>query len=230
MKLAALFSGGKDSTFSVYQQKKMGHQIECLLSVFPVSEESTLLHFPNIEFTKLQAESMKIPQIFIKTNTADSKKEKESLKKILRTAKEEHGIEGLTHGGISSEYQKKHFESVCSSLDLTLFSPLWKKTPQEYMNNLLESGFRFIIISVSADGLDDYWLGKEVTAVELERLEELSKKFGFNLNFEGGEAETLVIDCPLFSYPVKITQAKKIWDGYRGRFEIEEAELNYRAR
>ena len=39
------------------------------------------------------------------------------------------------------------------------------------------------------------------------------------------KAETLVIDCPLFSYPISIQKSKKIWDGYRGRFEIEEAKL-----
>ena len=33
----------------------------------------------------------------------------------------------------------------------------------------------------------------------LDDLEKLSVKFGFNLNFEGGEAETFVINCPLFS-------------------------------
>ena len=53
----------------------------------------------------------------------------------------------------------------------------------------------------------------------------LSTKHGFNLTFEGGEAETFVLDCPLFFCPIKIIKANKIWDGYRGRFEITEAVL-----
>jgi len=40
----------------------------------------------------------------------------------------------------------------------------------------------------------------------------------------------LVIDCPLFTFPLKIVKAKKIWDGYRGRFEILEAKLDHYAR
>jgi len=60
-------------------------------------------------------------------------------------------------------------------------------------------------------------------------LETLSEKFGFNLNFEGGEAETFVIDCPLFFNAIKINKFTKNWDGYRGRFEIVDAELNYNA-
>jgi diphthamide synthase (EF-2-diphthine--ammonia ligase) len=49
------------------------------------------------------------------------------------------------------------------------------------------------------------------------------------LNFEGGEAETFVIDCPLFFNSIKINEFTKNWDGYRGRFEIVDAELNYNA-
>ena len=82
---------------------------------------------------------------------------------------------------------------------------------------------------MSSGGLDDSWLGKIITKNDIVILYNLSKKFGFNLNFEGGEAETFVIDCPLFSSPIKIIQGKKTWDGYRGRFEIVDARLNYNA-
>jgi len=83
--------------------------------------------------------------------------------------------------------------------------------------------------TVSSDGLDDSWLGKSISKSDLISLKKLSEKFGFNLNFEGGEAETFVVDCPLFSNPIKINQSQKEWDGYRGRFEIVDAELNYNA-
>ena len=58
----------------------------------------------------------------------------------------------------------------------------------------------------------------------------LSVKHGFNLNFEGGEAETLVLDCPLFSRQILIEKSKSVWDGYRGIFEIEAASLGEHAR
>ena len=73
------------------------------------------------------------------------------------------------------------------------------------------------------------WLGKLISKSDIEVLHNLSDKFGFNLNFEGGESETFVINCPLFSQSIKINQFTKIWDGYRGRFEIVDAELNYNA-
>ena len=138
--------------------------------------------------------------------------------------RDRYNIEGLVHGGIKSKYQKEKFESICSKMGLKALSPLWNYEPEKYMNDLINSEFNFIITSVSSDGLDDKWLGKRITKKELEILKDLSFKFGFNLNFEGGEAETFVTGCPLFSSPIQIKQSKKIWDGYRGRFEILEAE------
>ena len=230
MKVASLFSGGKDSTYSIYKAKQEGHQIRCLITILPLSEESMLLHFPNIELTKLQSKSMGIPQIYIESRSNETETEVNLIEKILAKAKSEYDLEGLVHGGILSEFQKNIFDRVCSKLNLKLISPLWQKEQIEYMKNLIESNFHFIITSVSADGLDDKWLGKEITIQDLEKLDQLSKRYGFNINFEGGEAETIVIDCPLFSHPIMILKSRKIWDGIRGRFEILDAELDYRAR
>jgi diphthamide synthase (EF-2-diphthine--ammonia ligase) len=85
------------------------------------------------------------------------------------------------------------------------------------------------MVTVSSDGLDEKWLGKLILKSDIAILNKLSEKFRFNLNFEGGEAETFVINCPLFSNSIKINQFKKNWDGYRGRFEIVDAELNFNA-
>lgn len=229
MKLAALFSGGKDSTYSIFLAKKQGHEIKCLLSVFPKSDESHLLHHPNLQWTHLQSQSMQIPQLTIKSELDETDNEITLLEKILIQAIEKYQIEGLVHGGIQSQFQKEKFENLCSKLNLKSITPLWNRNPLEYMNELISSNFAFIITSVSSGGLDDSWLGKIITKNDIDTLYALSKKFGFNLNFEGGEAETFVVDCSLFSYPIKIIQGKKIWDGYRGRFEIVDARLNYNA-
>jgi len=229
MKLASLFSGGKDSTYAIYMVQKQGHDIACLLSVFPKSDESHLLHHPNMAWTKLQSESMHIPQLLISSDSDNTDEELSKLEILLQKAKEQFDIEGVVHGGIKSNFQKDKFETLCSKLDLIIVAPLWGIESQQYMNDLLDSKFEFIMTVVSSDGLDDSWLGKLIFKSDIDILKRLSQKFGFNLNFEGGEAETFVINCPLFTNSIKINQFEKIWDGYRGRFEIVDAGLNYNA-
>ena len=229
MKLASLFSGGKDSTFTIYLAQKQGHDITCLLSIFPKSDESHLLHHPNMKWTKLQSESMEIPQLSISLDSDDTDIELSALEILLQRAKDQFGIQGIVHGGIKSNFQKNKFEIICSTLNLIVITPLWGSEPNQYMNKLLDANFKFLMTVVSSDGLDDSWLGKLISKSDIDILKHLSEKFGFNLNFEGGEAETFVVDCPLFKNPIKITGSKKNWDGYRGRFEIVDAELNYNA-
>jgi len=229
MRLACFFSGGKDSTYAIHLAKKQGHDVVCLLSIFPKSEESHLLHHPNLKWTKLQSESMKIPQLTISSNSDETADELIVMEKLLQNAKDEFKIEGLVHGGIKSKFQKEKFESLCVKLNLISLAPLWNSEPKKYMNDLLDSNFHFLMITVSSDGLDEEWLGKLILKSDIEILNNLSEKFRFNLNFEGGESETFVLDCPLFSNPIQINQFTKNWDGYRGRFEIVDAELNYNA-
>lgn len=228
MRLGVLFSGGKDSTYSAYLAKNSGHDIACLLTVFTESDESHLLHHSNIRWTALQSKTMKIPQLTISSND-DTATEVSNLEKILVNAKQMYQIEGLVHGGIKSKFQKDQFDGLCDKLQLQSIAPLWGKKSDDYMDELISNNFEFIVTSVSSDGLDDSWLGQKITKDNLITLKQLSVKFSFNLDFEGGEAETFVVNCPLFSDIITITQNQKIWDGYRGRFEIVEAELNNNA-
>ena len=172
---------------------------------------------------------MKIPQIinFAKNNESDV--EELELDNLIKTAKKTFEIEGIVHGGIHSEYQKNKFEMLCKKNNLLLISPIWQKDASLYMKELLENKFEYIISSVSTNGLDESWLGKKIGPSEFHELEKLSNKFQFNLNFEGGEAETFVINCPLFENSIKITNYNKIWDGVRGRFEIVEVKLQNNA-
>jgi len=225
MKLAALFSGGKDSTYAIYLAKKLHHSVEVLLTLYPHSSESHLLHHPNVTFTSLQSESMKIPQLVEEISSTDAETEFKKLEKLIILAKENYSIEGIVHGGILSKYQKDNFSLICERNNLEIISPLWNKNPESYMKELLEENFEYIISSVSSDGLDSSWLGQIIDKKRLEHLEKLQSKFGFNLNFEGGEAETFVTNCPLFEKPLFIQDSSTEWDGYRGRFEILEAKL-----
>ena len=209
MKLASLFSGGKDSTYAIYLAQKQGHGIKCLLSIFPKSDESHLLHHPNMKWTKLQSDSMKIPQLTVTSNSDQTDNELLLMENLLQSAIDQYQIDGLVHGGIKSKFQKEKFENICIKLNLSVLTPLWDTEPEFYMNELVNSKFDFIMTTVSSDGLDDSWLGKIISKPDIILLKSLSKKFGFNLNFEGGEAETFVTNCPMFSHSIKINLKKE---------------------
>ena len=222
MKVACLFSGGKDSTFSLYLAKRMGLSIECLLTLIPYSPESYLFHYPNIWITSIQSQALEIPIITKKIQSPSLDDEDENLDNIIKTAIKDYQIEGIVHGGISSNFQRNKFYNICKKHSLELISPLWQVNQYEHMNNLLNNNFLIKIVGISAMGLESKWLGINLDSINIQILSDLSKKYGFNLSFEGGEAETLVLDCPIFKKRLEIRKSNTHWDGQRGILEISD--------
>jgi diphthine-ammonia ligase len=225
MKLAVLYSGGKDSTFAISRAQEMGHLVACLITMHPIADDSALFHYPNSWVTEYLADAMRIPLVAFHVSGRSKEDEVNALEEAIVQVKSLYGIEGIVHGGISSNYQKQAFEHVCVRQGITAVAPLWNSDPERYVTELVNRGFHIIIAGVSTMGLDKKWLGRELDKESIAKLVSISKKYGFNLTFEGGEAETLVIDCPLYWKKLQINAATTYWDGQRGIFEIRDVAL-----
>jgi len=162
-----------------------------------------MFHTPFIEKVNLQASSMEVPLITIETK-GEKEKELVDLEKAIKLAIKKYEIEGIVSGAIESVYQATRIQKICNKLELECFNPLWQKNSQEHWKDLLKNKFKVIIASVASDGLSDKWVGREIDENSLDELIKLSKKYKFHLGFEGGEAETFVVNCLLFKKEVKI--------------------------
>jgi diphthamide synthase (EF-2-diphthine--ammonia ligase) len=80
-------------------------------------------------------------------------------------------------------------------------------------------GFDVLVTSVSAEGLDDTWLGRVLDHATLNELEPLARKHRFNVDGEGGEYETLVVRAPMFPEGLDLRWSK-VWDGRRGHLTV----------
>jgi diphthine-ammonia ligase len=222
---AVLFSGGKDSTYAIAKLRSAGYSVTCLISMISENMESYMLHTPNIRIAELASRALGIP-ILLGSTSGKKEEELEDIKKTVREASEAYSFRVLASGGIASKYQKSRLEGIAKATDLISVNPLWGFDQKTYVTQIVNEGYRFILTSVSAAGLDEKWLGREIDEGSAKELVSLSEKFRFNASLEGGEGETLVLDCPIYlNHRIKIVSAKRVWDGYRGRFEIDRAEL-----
>jgi len=225
VKLGVLFSGGKDSALAAYIMKKQNYALRCLITMKSINPDSYMFHTPAIEVTKLQAKAMGLPLIMVKTK-GEKEEELEDLKKAIKRAKEKYGIEGIVTGALFSTYQKDRIEKICDKLGLKIFAPLWHKPQDQEMMELLDQDFKFIFSSIAAEGLDESWLGRPLTYEDLEKLKILNEKIGLNVAGEGGEYESLVLDCPLFEKQVEIIAVNDMESPTTGRINITEAHLS----
>jgi len=225
MKLGVLFSGGKDSTYALYKAMEK-NEIACLITLISKNPESYMFHTPNINLVGLQAEAIGLPLI---QQLTPGKKEEElkDLKKAIVKAKEKFGIEGIVTGAFASNYQRERIQTICDELQLKCINPLWGKEPEKLLREMINDGFKFMLSSIAALGLDESWLGRVLTGKDINKLLELNKKTGIHIAFEGGEAESLVIDGPIFKRKLVIKEAKKIMENENtGIYKILKAELD----
>ncbi len=220
---AVLYSGGKDSTMATYKALEHGWRVKYLVSMISKNLESYMYHSSNIHLTELSAQAMNIP--LIKAGTKGEKeRELEDLRLVLSDLKDD-GVEAIFTGALASQYQKSRIDKLCDSLSLKSCAPLWHRDPLEYMEELIKADFEVIIVSVSAEGLDESYLGRRIDEELLDELLNLHDKYGVHLAFEGGEAETLVLDCPLFQKKINIIEAENIWQRDSGHYFIKKAVL-----
>ncbi|MFC2133896.1 diphthine--ammonia ligase, partial [Bacteroidota bacterium] len=225
VKLGALISSGKDSIFAAYTMWRQNYDITCLITLKSENPDSYMFHTPAIDMADLQAVSMNKPLIIQKTK-GEKEKELEDLKEALKKAKEKHGIQGVVTGALYSTYQRDRIEKICDSLSLKIFSPLWHINQETEMREIINNNFEFILTSVAADGLDKSWLGRIITEEDVDALVKLNERIGINIAFEGGEAESLVLDCPMFEKKLIIKKSEKVMENkYTGRLKIINAEL-----
>jgi len=220
MKLAALISGGKDSIYSAYKASK-DNELVCLITFRSKRDDSYMFHIPNIELTKLIAESMNLPLIFAESSGI-KEKELEDIEKALKKAKEEYKIEGVISGALASQYQKVRIDNICKKLKIESIAPLWKIDPIKYLKDLIKAKFKIIIVGIAAQGLTKEFLGMEINEDFIKKIEPLIIHHGG----EGGEYESLVLDCPLYKKKLKIKKTKiEMENECTGKFIVEESIL-----
>lgn len=221
--MATLYSGGKDSTYAAWVASKED-ELACLVTLFPKSEMSYMFHFPNLRWTNLQADSIGVP--LLKQETEGVKEEElGDLRRALGRAKADFGVEGIYTGALASVYQKTRVEGVCAGLGLRCVSPLWGMDPEAHLRRLVRDGFSIMVVSVSALGLDESWLGRRLDEQSVDALVALGRKFRFHVGLEGGEGETFVLDAPFFSEAIEVRATEKHWRGDSGLLEITDAAL-----
>jgi diphthine-ammonia ligase len=221
LRVAVSFSGGKDSTYATWFAMHQAWDVT-LLTVRPSSTDSMMFHHPNTEWTHLQALAMGLSHEMVEMKSKD---ELVDLQHALARMKSEQDISGLVTGAVASDYQKTRFDNMCDSIGLKTYTPLWHKNPRLLVEDLQKSCFRIILTAVAAKGLDESWLGRELTEQEWSRLERLSEVHGIHLTGEGGEYESFVLDAPNFSKRIEIEESRKEWHGDSGRMVIEKASL-----
>ena len=223
MRVAVLASGGKDSTYASWWAQMQGWSLEALITVKIEGDDSMMFQLQNTEVTEYQADSIGTKWIQVISSGVEND-EIDELENAIRSSIGNE-VDALVVGALRSDYQKTRIERMCEKLGIISFCPMWHHDPELHMNSLVNHGFDVRIISVSSEGLDESWLGRKITRESLDELIQLSRKYRFNLDGEGGEFETITLNAPHFKKSIHC-EGEISWDGVRGAWNITKIHLS----
>ena len=223
MDIAILYSGGKDSTFAIQHAKDKGWNIKYLISVKPTRKDCYLYHYATIEQTRDLAKILQIPHFYVKCEVSEPVKEANIIKEIVEKNQKRMRVDAVVLGGTGlQETQLKSIQNALMPLKVEAFASHSGEEHDLIIEEMLKKGYEILITQIASDGLKD-WLGKKVTRENFSQLKRDSVKYGFHIGFEGGYADTLVTDCPIYSKRLVIDDMSIIYeDDYCGHVVINK--------
>lgn len=211
MKVVALISGGKDSCYNMCKCVDDGHEIVALANLYSSSgDEVDSFMYQTVGQEAIQAysEAAQIPLyrrvIQGKPVNQDYEYSKEDGDEVedlylLLLDIRNRGIDfhAISVGAIHSNYQANRAQDICHRLGIKMLSYLWDRDQVQLLQEMIDYGIDAILIKVAVIGLDSKHLGKSLKEIQPTLLL-LKDKYQINVCGEGGEFESLTLDCPLF--------------------------------
>src|SRR5437773_8360751 len=136
VRIAALFSGGKDSTYAAYVAVQRGWELTHLLSLIPEDPDSMLFHVPNLSMTTLLAQAMDRP-LLTEVAKAGEVGELDALRRVFRRI--DVDVDGVVVGAIASDYQHQRVNRIAEDVGLRIVAPLWRLVPHRVVRHDLVS-------------------------------------------------------------------------------------------
>ncbi|KAI7828622.1 hypothetical protein BC939DRAFT_443424 [Gamsiella multidivaricata] len=214
MKILGLISGGKDSFYNLMQCVANGHQIIALGNLHPAAQDkkdeldSYMYQTVGHDVIHLYKDCLDVPlyRQEIKGKPIEQSSdyvitamdETEDLFELLKRVKDVHpDLQAVSVGAILSNYQRIRVESVCARLGLVALAYLWQRNQEELLQEMAQAGINAILIKVAAIGLKRQHLGRSIGDM-YPHLCRMNKEYDLHICGEGGEYETITLDCPLF--------------------------------
>ena len=214
MRVVALVSGGKDSCYAMLECVRAGHSLAAIATLLPppatvdevdshcfqtvghqlVPDIARCAHLP---FYSRHLRGTSLATALHYQLTPDD--EVEDLYALLREVCAAHpDVDAVCSGAILSHYQRLRVEHVASRLRLTSLAPLWQREQRQLLSDMIDARVDAVLVKVASMGLGSAEVGRGIADVR-PHLHDVEARYGVNVCGEGGEYESLVLDCPLFA-------------------------------
>ncbi len=199
----ATWSGGKDSCLAAYQALLAGYDVRFLANTVAGDSGRVRFHGIHADVIRVQAEAVARPLLQQETDPETYEREfKDNLRRGLGGE-----VTSVIFGDIHLQHCLEWATKVCNELDAELVEPLFGREPRDVLAAFIDAGFEAIVVSTQADILGNEWVGR---TIDRSFLEDILVRSDVDPCGENGEYHSLVLDGPLFSRRLVITDAERV--------------------
>lgn len=214
MKFIGLISGGKDSIYTICKLIESGHTLQALLYIKSTTDtidsfmyqtvgKEIIKYFKYCLDVQLYIHKTKCRAVNINLEYSETENDEvEDLFNGLKFVLTQVDFDAVSSGAIASIYQKNRVENVCKRLNLISLAPLFRRNQKELLDEMIDYGMDARIIKVAGGDLSKEAINRDLKYIK--KFYESSKFSDVNYCGEGGEYETIVVDCPVFKKKIEI--------------------------
>ncbi|MEM6721702.1 MAG: diphthine--ammonia ligase [Bacteroidota bacterium] len=199
MKLLCSWSGGKDSCYALMQLQQ-----KPIALLNALNENGKISRSHGLPKSILQAQVDALGASMHYISATWSKYTEKFIQKLTALATQ-YELTDAVFGDIDIESHREWEENVCKAAHINCNLPLWQQDRKTLVSEMIDAGIVAMIVSCNAHLGADF-LGRIINKETLARLEAK----GVDVCGENGEFHTVVLDCPLFSKPVKVIKGEKL--------------------
>jgi uncharacterized protein (TIGR00290 family) len=198
-KILLSWSGGKDSALALYELMMNSEcEIVALLTTVNEDYDRISLHGVRSSLLEHQASSLYLPIEKVMIYKDISEESYESKMREVLVRHQAKGVAAVVFGDIFLESVRDRRVEKLSQIGMKAIFPLWGKDTNEMAVQLINLGFKAIVVCIDTHVLDKQFIGREYNQEFLSELPAEVDPCG-----ENGEFHTLVYDGPIFSRPIK---------------------------
>jgi uncharacterized protein (TIGR00290 family) len=195
MPLALMTSGGKDGTLALDRARRQGLDVRWMATVFEGNTGRLRFHGVPHELVVAQARAVGLEPVLARTHPDDFET---AFGRLLAKLVAE-GCTGVVFGNIALADVRAWYEERVTAAGLTHHELLWGEPSMELAYEVVERGYRALVVAVNLQMRAVRFLGRELDA---DLLTEIGITDDLDPSGERGEYHTFVFDGPEFHNPV----------------------------
>ncbi len=200
------WSGGKDSTMSLYTLKQSPeYEVVGLLTTITSAYDRISMHGVRRTLLEAQANALGLPVYTVELSQKPSNEEYEAKMATMLQTFRQQGIDTVAFGDIFLEDLKAYRMQKMEEAGMTAIFPIWGRLSAALVREFIGLGFRAVITCVDSQQLDVSFAGRMIDENLLADLPPQVDPCG-----ENGEFHSFVFDGPLFATPLNVETGEHV--------------------